>query len=330
MHGCVGFENIDPHGKPPAILCAGRRAAKPDDTTDASVSLYGIAAFFTDLTAASGMVTILLLVSGDLFRKNFAHERVMPPNSRTREILARLSAEYPDASCSLDFRSPLELLIATILSAQCTDERVNQVTKSLFKKYRKARDYASAALSELEKDIQSTGFFRNKAKSIQACCERLDREFGGNVPQEMDVLVELPGIGRKTANVVLGTAFGIPSGIVVDTHVARISRRLGFTEQTDPVKIEQDLMAIIPQSEWIAFSHRMIKHGRRYCQAKKPNCGDCPLADLCPKIGTPEEVRSPLASRPPRTTRERQGTRRDTAPQRRVRSAGSRGKEKNQ
>ncbi|NMC21755.1 MAG: endonuclease III [Thermogutta sp.] len=252
----------------------------------------------------------------------------MPPNSRTREILSLLAAEYPDASCALDFRSPLELLIATILSAQCTDERVNQVTRSLFKKYRTARDYASAPLSELEKDIQSTGFFRNKAKNIQSCCERLDREFGGKVPPEMDVLVELPGVGRKTANVVLGTAFGIPSGIVVDTHVARVSRRLGLTEQNDPVKIEQELTAIIPQSEWIAFSHRMIRHGRRYCQAKKPNCRDCPLAKVCPKIGVAEGANALPAGPASKSPARRGESKPPTGPRSRARSAGSRGKEK--
>jgi len=251
----------------------------------------------------------------------------MSPKSRTREILSILNAEYPDASCSLNFQSPLELLIATILSAQCTDERVNQVTKSLFEKYRTARDYASAPLSELEKDIQSTGFFRNKAKSIQACCERLSRDFGGKVPPNMDVLVELPGVGRKTANVVLGTAFGIPSGIVVDTHVARISRRLGLTTHSDPVKIEQDLVAIIPQSEWIAFSHRTIKHGRRYCQAKKPNCRDCPLRNVCPKIGVAEgadALPTGLGSKSP-TRRGRSKS--PTALRRHAGGAGSRGKD---
>lgn len=251
----------------------------------------------------------------------------MSPKSRTPEILSILNAEYPDASCSLDFQSPLELLIATILSAQCTDERVNQVTKSLFKKYRTARDYASAPLAELEKDIQSTGFFRNKAKSIQACCERLDREFGGKIPPEMDVLVELPGVGRKTANVVLGTAFGIPSGIVVDTHVARISRRLGLTKHSDPVKIEQDLMAIIPQPEWIAFSHRMIKHGRRYCQAKKPKCRECPLENVCPKIGVAEEVNAQLPGTGSRSPGRRGRFKPASSAGPRARGAGSRGKD---
>lgn len=251
----------------------------------------------------------------------------MPSNSRTRNILSSLAAEYPDATCSLNFQSPLELLIATILSAQCTDERVNQVTKSLFQKYRSARDYASVPLSELESDIQSTGFYRNKAKSIRACCERLDREFGGKVPPDMDALVELPGVGRKTANVVLGTAFGIPSGIVVDTHVARISRRLGLTDQNDPVKIEQDLMTIIPQSEWIAFSHRMIQHGRRYCQAKKPNCRDCPLADPCPKIGVAGPAEAASSKRILQTPAV-SGKATTATPRRTIRATGSRGKRK--
>ncbi|MGQ9821433.1 MAG: endonuclease III [Thermogutta sp.] len=251
----------------------------------------------------------------------------MLSNSLTRRILSSLAAEYPDATCSLNFQSPLELLIATILSAQCTDERVNQVTKSLFQKYRTARDYASVPLSELESDIQSTGFYRNKAKSIRACCERLDREFGGKVPPDMDALVELPGVGRKTANVVLGTAFGIPSGIVVDTHVARISRRLGFTDQNDPVKIEQDLMAIIPQSGWIAFSHRVIQHGRRYCKAKKPNCRDCPLADPCPKIGVAEAAEA-LPSKRTSPTPAVRGKAKTATPQAPLPATGSRGKGK--
>ncbi len=250
----------------------------------------------------------------------------MSVDSRIQKIVTLLATEYPDASCSLDFRSPLELLIATILSAQCTDERVNQVTKSLFRKYRSARDYASSPLTELEKDIQSTGFFRNKAKNIQACCERLDREFGGRVPEDMAVLVTLPGVGRKTANVVLGTAFGVPSGVVVDTHVARISQRLGLTHNDDPVKIEQDLMAITPQSEWIDFSHRMIKHGRRYCQAKKPNCQACPLGEVCPKLGVVMSPRQPpgKSAKPP----VRQGRTRSessASPDAPTRGKGSRG-----
>jgi endonuclease-3 len=179
----------------------------------------------------------------------------------------------------------LELLVATILSAQCTDQRVNLVTKDLFAKYRTAADYAGAKAGRLEKDIQSTGFYRNKAKSLRGCCEVLARDHAGEVPREMDELVKLPGVGRKTANVVLGTAYGIASGVVVDTHVARISRRLGLSEQKDPEKIERDLMALVPKKRWIALSHEMIQHGRRVCAARRPRCDDCPLEALCPRIG---------------------------------------------
>jgi endonuclease-3 len=201
------------------------------------------------------------------------------------QVVRRLRRHYPDATCSLDFRTPLELLVATILSAQCTDERVNQVTKVLFRKYPTAAHYASAATRQLEKDIQSTGFFRNKAKSIRACCRALIEQHDGKIPNQIDKLTELPGIGRKTANVVLGTAFGIASGVVVDTHVARISRRLGLSQQKSPEKIEQDLMQLAPQKEWIALSHRMIRHGRRCCTARKPKCDECPLEGICPRIG---------------------------------------------
>ena len=201
------------------------------------------------------------------------------------KVLKALRQEYLDASCSLNYRNPLELLVATILSAQCTDERVNQVTKDLFKKYRTARDYATAPSEQLEQDIQSTGFYRNKAKNLRECCQQLEARFGGNVPQNLDDLVSLPGVGRKTANVVLGTAYGIPSGVVVDTHVSRISQRLGLTQHNDPERIEQDLMRLIPQDEWIAFSHRMIKHGRKYCMARKPMCESCPMTSFCPKKG---------------------------------------------
>jgi len=200
-------------------------------------------------------------------------------------IARRLAECYPDATCSLDFRSPLELLVATILSAQCTDVRVNQVTKSLFRKYRSAAGYAKAKLPDLERDIQSTGFFRNKAKSIQRCCQTLLEQYGGKVPKEIEQLVELPGIGRKTANVVLGTAYGIAAGVVVDTHVVRISRRLGLTKEKAPEKIEKDLMAQFATNEWISLSHRMIQHGRRLCTARNPKCDQCPLESLCPRIG---------------------------------------------
>jgi endonuclease-3 len=211
------------------------------------------------------------------------------PKKHAAAVVRLLRRAYPDAACSLDFGTPLELLVATILSAQCTDERVNRVTKDLFRKYRAAADYASAPLPELERDIQSTGFFRNKAKSIQNACRILAERFAGRVPPEIDALVELPGVGRKTANVVLGTALGIVSGVVVDTHVARISRRLGLTAHKDPEKIERDLMELIPAKEWIALSHRMIQHGRRVCTARKPQCSVCPLEAICPKVGVGDE-----------------------------------------
>jgi len=204
---------------------------------------------------------------------------------RVARIVRSLAKCYADATCSLGFHTPLELLVATILSAQCTDERVNLVTQTLFPKYPTAAHYAQTPLAELERDIQSTGFFRNKAKNIQTCCRTLLEKYNGEVPQELETLVELAGVGRKTANVVLGTAFGIASGVVVDTHVGRISRRLGLTREKNPEKIERDLMELIPSTEWIALSHRMIHHGRRYCMAKKPNCGECPLRKLCPRIG---------------------------------------------
>jgi len=205
------------------------------------------------------------------------------------QVVRLLRREYADATCALHFTTPLELLIATILSAQCTDERVNQVTKGLFKKYRTAANYAREPLEELERDIQSTGFFRNKAKSIVGCCKVLAEQHGGQVPQDIEVLVQLPGIGRKTANVVLGTAFGIASGVVVDTHVIRMSRRLGLTRQKDPAKIEQELMSLLPRKEWIDFSHRMIQHGRRICVARKPKCDECVLGGICPRIGVETE-----------------------------------------
>lgn len=201
------------------------------------------------------------------------------------QIVRLLRRGYPDATCSLSFTNPLELLVATVLSAQCTDERVNIVTKDLFRKYRTAADYARAPMAELEKDIQSTGFFRSKAKSIQNSCRLLAEQYDGRVPQSMEQLVELPGIGRKTANVILGTAFGMASGVVVDTHVARLSQRMGLTKNKDPQKIERDLMAVVPSKEWVALAHRMIQHGRKVCMARKPKCDVCALSAVCPKIG---------------------------------------------
>jgi endonuclease-3 len=200
-------------------------------------------------------------------------------------VTRQLARHYPDAQCALHFSTPLELLVATILSAQCTDERVNEVTKDVFRKYRSAADYARAGQSRLEEDIRSTGFFRNKARSIRACCQALMERYDGELPQEIDACIELPGIGRKTANVVLGTAFGIASGVVVDTHVARVSRRLGLTENKDPIKIERDLMERVPKRQWVAFGHRMIHHGRRICTARKPKCDECPMEAFCPRVG---------------------------------------------
>ena len=195
-------------------------------------------------------------------------------------ILHILDQTYPEAKCSLNFNNPLDLLVATVLSAQCTDERVNQVTKTLFDKYQNAADYANAALEELEDDIRSTGFFRNKAKSLKNCSAELVEEYQGEVPANLEQLVKLPGIGRKTANVILGTAFNIP-GIVVDTHVGRITRRIGLTQEKDPVKIEFDLMEIIPKARWTVFSHQLIQHGRKICNARKPKCSECPLLEHC-------------------------------------------------
>ncbi|HEX5447021.1 MAG TPA: endonuclease III [Pirellulales bacterium] len=204
---------------------------------------------------------------------------------RAALIVRRLKAAYPDARCALNYKTPLQLLVATILSAQCTDTRVNIVTKDLFQKYPDAKAFAAARLPQLERAIQSTGFFRNKAKNIKRCCSELMESHGGQIPKQIDILVQLPGVGRKTANVVLGTAFGIPTGVVVDTHVGRVSQRLGLTRHKDPVKIERDLMDQLSRSEWVEFAHRMIHHGRQVCLARKPKCDVCTLADICPRIG---------------------------------------------
>jgi endonuclease-3 len=201
------------------------------------------------------------------------------------KVTRYLRADFPDAECALRYETPLQLLVATILSAQCTDKRVNIVTKDLFKKYPTAADFARLKLGTLEKAIRSTGFFRNKAKNIKACCEKLLELYDGEVPQDLDALVKLSGVGRKTANVVLGTAFGLATGVVVDTHVGRISRRLGLTEAKDPVKIERDLMERLPKKEWVDFSHRMIHHGRGVCSARRPNCDTCSMQKFCPCIG---------------------------------------------
>jgi endonuclease-3 len=201
---------------------------------------------------------------------------------RARELVRVLPQVYPDAHCELDFKTPLQLLVATILSAQCTDKRVNLVTPALFRRYRSAADYARAEPAELEKAIQSTGFFRNKTKSIRAAAAAIETEHRGEVPQTMAELHALPGVGRKTANVVLGNAFQRDEGIVVDTHVARLSQRLGLTRQEDPIKIEQDLMKLIPRRDWTNWSHWLIWHGRRRCYARKPDCPNCELLALCP------------------------------------------------
>ena len=204
--------------------------------------------------------------------------------TRAGRIVRLLARLYPDAQCALHHENPLQLLIATILSAQCTDVRVNMVTPGLFARYANAKAFATADLRELETAIQSTGFFRNKARNIQECCKQLVAKYRGQVPRTMDELLELPGIGRKTANVVLGNAYDVP-GITVDTHVGRLSRRMGLTRETDANKVERDLMPIIPKKEWTMFSHRMIYHGRQVCYARKPNCEGCALAKVCPKIG---------------------------------------------
>lgn len=201
---------------------------------------------------------------------------------RTQRIIRALKKTYPDATCALNHSNPVELLIATILSAQCTDERVNLVTATLFRKYPTVADYANADPAELEKDISSINFFRNKARSIQTTARLLLEKHNGSLPKTLEELTQLAGVGRKTANVVLGTAFGIPTGVVVDTHVARLTQLLGLTKNKDAEKIEQDLIELVPKKEWIDFSHRLIWHGRRICKARKPNCAECSLEPLCP------------------------------------------------
>ena len=205
-----------------------------------------------------------------------------PEKERTRKIIARLKKAYPDAKCSLNHSNPLELLIATILSAQCTDERVNIVTADLFRKYRSCADYLKVPTSELQNDVRTTGFFRNKTKSIQGACKVLNEKYADRVPETMEELLELPGVARKTANVVLGNAFGIASGVVVDTHVSRLSHRLGLTENKPPEKIERDLVELVPKKDWIDFSHLLIYHGRRVCKARKPLCEKCVVEKYCP------------------------------------------------
>ncbi|MDB9527452.1 endonuclease III [Oscillatoria sp. CS-180] len=209
--------------------------------------------------------------------------RKLPPTKkRALEVLARLKNLYPDATCSLDYETPVQLLVATILSAQCTDERVNKVTPALFARFPDAPSFAEADVADIEALVKSTGFFRNKAKNIQGACRKIVTDFGGEVPQTMEELTSLPGAARKTANVVLAHAFGINAGVTVDTHVKRLSNRLGFTQHTDPRKIEPDLMKLLPQPDWENWSIRLIYHGRAVCNARKPACDRCQLADLCP------------------------------------------------
>ncbi len=206
--------------------------------------------------------------------------------SRAKKIIALLRKTYPDSKCSLVYKTPHQLLVATILSAQCTDERVNMVTPDLFRKYKTVKAFAVADIKDLENDIRSTGFFHNKAKGIKNSSKIIVEQYGGEMPRTLDEMVALPGVGRKTGSAVLGEAFGLAEGIVVDTHVKRISNKLGFTSEADPVKIERDLMEIIPHKDWIKFTHLMIDHGRARCKARRPDCGHCPLAKLCPSAET--------------------------------------------
>lgn len=213
-----------------------------------------------------------------------------------RQVVKLLDRHYPEPECALVHDNPLELLISTILSAQCTDARVNMVTPALFRRYPTAAAFAKAKLPELEELIRSTGFYRNKAKNIQACCQQLVEQHGGQVPDHLEALVKLPGVGRKTANVVLGVAFKTAVGVVVDTHVTRLSRRLGLTKADTPEKIEQDLMAAVPRDHWIKISHQLIHHGRAICNARKPDCDHCPLGEICPRLGVSQTAK--VATKP--------------------------------
>jgi endonuclease III len=225
-------------------------------------------------------------------------ETIEAKAARAKKIIAGLKKTYPDAHCELTFSNPLELLIATMLSAQCTDKRVNLVTTELFKKYRTARDYADTPTETLEQEIKSTGFFRNKTRSIKTCCQALAERYGGEVPRTMEELITLGGVGRKTANVVLGNAFNVNTGVVVDTHVGRLSQRLGFSKEKAAEKIEEDLMRLVPQKEWTFFSHLLIWHGRRRCFARNPDCRQCEVRQLCPRLGiiVKERIRPPAAA----------------------------------
>ena len=210
--------------------------------------------------------------------------KITAEQSSARSIYRILTKEYPDARCELDFNSPLELLVATVLSAQCTDKRVNAVTPVLFNRFPTVTKLAGAKISEIEKIVYSTGFYRSKAKNIKELASKILKDYGGEVPKTLAQLVTLPGVGRKTANVVLGNAFGIP-GLTVDTHFGRLSRRFGWSQETDPVKVENDVAKLIPEKEWTLLSHKLIWHGRRICHSRKPECGICPLAKLCPAVG---------------------------------------------
>ena len=221
-----------------------------------------------------------------------SRESRLQRRERTLQIVDRLEELYPDADCSLRFKNPFELLIATILSAQCTDKRVNLVTRDLFKRWPNPHKMAAASIPELENAVKTTGFFRAKAKNIQGCCRKLVDQFDGKVPQTVEELTSLPGVGRKTANVVLGSAFGLAEGVVVDTHVGRISRRLALTKAKDAVRAERDLVREIPQNHWVAISHRLIQHGRGTCLARKPRCAGCGLEDLCPRVGLPRHMKN--------------------------------------
>ena len=218
-----------------------------------------------------------------------ARETAAARAARAQEILAALARTYPQAHCELDYSTPLELLIATILSAQCTDKRVNIVTKELFRMCKSAADFVALPQEQLEEIVHTTGFFRAKAKNIKACCTALVERHGGEVPRTMDELTALAGVGRKTANVVLGNAFGINVGVVVDTHVQRLTARLGLTRETTPEKIEQDMMRLVPCEQWAVFSHWLIWHGRRRCDARKPDCAQCEIATLCPRVGVKQK-----------------------------------------
>jgi len=218
-----------------------------------------------------------------------ARETAAARAARAQEILAALARTYPQAHCELDYSTPLELLIATILSAQCTDKRVNIVTKELFRVCKSAADFVALPQEQLEEIVHTTGFFRAKAKNIKACCTALVERHGGEVPRTMDELTALAGVGRKTANVVLGNAFRLNVGVVVDTHVQRLTARLGLTRETTPEKIEQDMMRLVPCEQWAVFSHWLIWHGRRRCDARKPDCAQCEIATLCPRVGVKQK-----------------------------------------